>query len=531
MMLLAQAYTQVLRQRDTGELKFLMGDVVHRLRVALIQVTNKILRDQNVDGSWNGLCEVTSYAILALTSTISVPYFAGFSYKIQASIEQAQRFLVTNHSRWEEPDKIWIEKVSYSSRNLSRAFCLASTKNFGLTPLYNGVNKESEPLSKVIKMAQFFANIPLFSQEPEWKLHASLVEADLFLPRLRAMRLDIFPRKDMAEDKYLEYIPFAWVGCKYLADIPESLDDHILWDMMLLSMLNYQVDEYMEAVIGVQYRDDLGSVRKTIKTLCEGEGQSSCVYYDHHMQSSINLDFVVLKHSSKESINNHNNTSDLEVKSVLSRYVDYILRHPKVKNSPSATQLRLRQELAAFLLAHITQIEDNARQTRHDSVQNSGCPTSITAPDRPYYNWVKTTSADHTSCPFSYTFFTCLISKEGTECFTTAKQKYLAQDLCRHLATMCRQYNDYGSVVRDREEGNLNSIDFAEFQGISESDESKKKTLLSLAEYERECLNLAAQRLKSEISSDLMRKMQLFIDVTDLFGQIYVARDIASRMK
>lgn len=39
---------------------------------------------------------------------------------------------------------------------------------------------------------------------------------------------------------------------------------------------------------------------------------------------------------------------------------------------------------------------------------------------------------------------------------------YLSRSLARHLATMCRQYNDYGSAVRDMDEGNLNSLDFPE---------------------------------------------------------------------
>lgn len=31
------------------------------------------------------------------------------------------------------------------------------------------------------------------------------------------------------------------------------------------------------------------------------------------------------------------------------------------------------------------------------------------------------------------------------------------------LATMCRQYNDYGSIVQDRAEKNLNSVNFPDF--------------------------------------------------------------------
>lgn len=132
---------------------------------------------------------------------------------------------------------------------------------------------------------------------------------------------------------------------------------------------------------------------------------------------------------------------------------------------------------------------------------------------------------------------------------------YLAQDLSRHLATMCRQYNDYGSVARDRTEGNLNSIDFEEFQtdcvpkgsprasedadvqkneddGPSTGAEEttrKKDRLLWIAEYERQCLELSLERLANECSKETMDAIQFFVRVTDLYGQIYVARDIGVR--
>ena len=57
-----------------------------------------------------------------------------------------------------------------------------------------------------------------------------------------------------------------------------------------------------------------------------------------------------------------------------------------------------------------------------------------------------------------------------------------------------------------------------------------KSDLMSLATYERSCLETSLQALRSEVGDITMEKIQLFVDVTNLYGGIYVARDIASRV-
>ena len=54
-----------------------------------------------------------------------------------------------------------------------------------------------------------------------------------------------------------------------------------------------------------------------------------------------------------------------------------------------------------------------------------------------------------------------------------------------------------------------------------------------VAEYERECCMTALDRLENETGLDARTKriLRMFVDVTDLYGQIYVAKDIASRMR
>lgn len=103
-------------------------------------------------------------------------------------------------------------------------------------------------------------------------------------------------------------------------------------------------------------------------------------------------------------------------------------------------------------------------------------------------------------------------------------------------------YNDYGSVARDREERSLNSLNFPEFHeddrrgrrdiGSLEviSEDELRERLIKVAQYERGCLELSVRRLKEEVGEKTWRALMVFVNVTDLYGQIYVERDINSRM-
>ena len=127
---------------------------------------------------------------------------------------------------------------------------------------------------------------------------------------------------------------------------------------------------------------------------------------------------------------------------------------------------------------------------------------------------------------------------------------------------MCRQYNDYGSAARDADEGNLNSLDFPDFRedspdalpesgtDMSNGEDANangdavaahvsrdpmkkaKEQLMEIAEFERECMQLAMRRLRQNVDgTDATKALQVYIDVTDVFGQIYVQKDIASRLQ
>jgi hypothetical protein len=219
--------------------------------------------------------------------------------------------------------------------------------------------------------------------------------------------------------------------------------------------------------------------------------------------SSVNPQGVA---SELEILNGEASSSHSSIlRNTLVRYMSWIIAHPSVLAAPASIQTQLRMDVSQFLKAHIQQLRYNMRFKS----------TS-------FYNWLHATGSIHTSCPMSFTFYTCLISRPSQYCFKTSRQRYLAEILRRHLANMCRIYNDWGSIERDRREGNLNSADFQEFEGVCEV----KKALIEIAELERMLMVFAMRELKKGVDTEVADSVRLFVDVTDLYGQIYIERDI-----
>jgi hypothetical protein len=137
---------------------------------------------------------------------------------------------------------------------------------------------------------------------------------------------------------------------------------------------------------------------------------------------------------------------------------------------------------------------------------------------------------------------------------------------------MSRLFNDYASIGRDKVEGNLNSVNFPELHaGIqilpssaettSNKDRSNsvKASLLSLGEYEREASRITLSALIDEIqttgttsgagradravgymrdmslatakTTTVCKGLELFASVTELYADMYVARDLTNKVK
>jgi len=78
----------------------------------------------------------------------------------------------------------------------------------------------------------------------------------------------------MGNDKYFEYIPFTWIASASLEKVPIS--PKTLHQMMVLSFLNYQADEFMERAVGDnKMKGTLNEVQHVVREIfkeLKGEG-------------------------------------------------------------------------------------------------------------------------------------------------------------------------------------------------------------------------------------------------------------------
>ncbi|KAI0530101.1 terpene synthase family protein [Xylaria digitata] len=517
-MLLVQAFSDLLALLDCQVLPDMCNrQLKAKVSVSVFQACHRTLLEQKKNGSWGDCPDETACGVLTLSECRYLSFLESVGQVVNDAMAAGIKYLQSLPSFSLSPGYLWNEKVTSGSQLLTLSFILAATKSAEpiSTPTKRGtcLNGTYSMNAKSFEHISLFKQTPMFNGTPEWEMTASCLEGALYQPLLREHRLDIFPRENMSEDKYFDIIPFTWTACNNHLRVFAS--SSFLYDMMVISYLNYQADEFMEAVAGPCFGSQIEELNDLVDALVS-RNLKATNYPDSYQH----------------------------VIEPLSRFVAHVLDHPLVTAASRWDQQRLQRELRLFLIAHAQQAKDS-----------SDLPKRIfhrTAPT--FFNWVRTTSADHTSCPYSFSFVSCLLSGgsgQGGESFPTANLKYFGEAACRHLASMCRMYNDYGSVSRDALEGNLNSVDFPEFDnpGLLRVDlnpggvlQAKKNALFELAEYERGCLNEALVRLQEafkcvsrtsnqrRVVNRDMEIWRMFCNITDLYGQIYCVRDIASRM-
>ncbi|KAJ4314597.1 hypothetical protein N0V84_008821 [Fusarium piperis] len=539
-MLLVEAFTELLHLVDIGELSGVIDENWRcRVSVSLFQACLHIMLDQSDDGSWGGCREQTCYAILALARARRVFFFNEIHSEVQACVDRGASWLRSG-SFWAE-DLTWTSKTAYEVAFVAEAYKVAALRaslpstSRGFIGHSLNCGQISADLSGYMRLVR---KTDLFSSFDEWQLRASMIESSFFVSLLQSQRLEVYSRDsaNLAEDKYLSIIPFTWVGCNNRSRAFASAS--WLHDMMVLSLLGYQTDEFIEAVAGPVFKGS-DRLHDLIDSIIDGFIQDSSKSANGCEEDS---DATNTEKITNGQNGNGRDSSSLAVRDVetsLTRFINYVLNHKGVLGSSSWDRTNLVQEFRAFLHAHVTQLEDNASFAK----QKSG--NAFALPTHSYFHWVRTTGGNHVACAYSLAFSNCLVSASlgrGEEVYPTVEQKYLATAVTRHLTTMCRMYNDYGSMARDSDERNINSMHFPEFSSC-ETLNSKKRSLSRLAEYEHACLVRAIHELdkefhstpgaalRSDMGSRKMSVLKLFCDVTDLYDQLYVIKDLSSRLK
>lgn len=482
LMLLSLCLVNLLRQHDAERLTGFEDHLItYEVPLVLSDIIAKVSVQQACNGSWNGV-EETAYAVLALSYALQMPWPSFVRQAAEKQVHLGKTFLKSQESRWAHPNYLWIEKVTYGSAVLSETFCICAvkveaTEQIWQTRVRSIFHCQSEGTAKV---TTFMSRLPVLSGISNTGLHTAVFSANICGRRLQTQRDMVFPQTDGLDKdkgKYMQYIPLTWTLCNNLSG-QSRLPRSVLWDMMVVSMLQYQADEFMESNIPSMSAAGIEALETIIQNQCDSSTLSV-------LEASAKRPFAFssrpgsVKPQAGYGLRSTNSDRDpapprlSDLESTLHAYVQHFLNHPRALAAPPGIRAKLSSELGQFLLGHISHFRDSSnlllqQQQSEPLNQSFGEPKlSIAYQSTPslqtYLRWVRGAAADDTSCVASFVFFRCLISPDDQHCVHGSRQNYLVDALAQHLATMCRQYNDYGSVSRDFSEGTLNSLHFADF--------------------------------------------------------------------
>ena len=483
-----------------------------KVMVVLFQILTRTLQQQAEDGSWGvaGSREETAYAIITLANVDSLPFVTPIATQIESAISRGRKYLKSINAlediKLTPTDYIWAGKISYGVENVCHSYVLgamnAQVPQYLLGPRVSAL--VNIPAKRVSSFTKFYGRLPMFAGVDAWKLKAWLIEGYLFLPELEKMRLGVFSRGGMDEDKYFEYLPFSWTGPNGLESI--NAGAQTLFDMIVISMVNYQVDEFFDGVVARGDMSTIALLKRNIEKLFSDSTTSSS--------------------SAKDAVNGFEDlpTYDQDIYSQLSEFLNFVVSYPRIQNASLNDKAQLQLELKTYLLAHTQQCEDSIKLRRQ------GAQKICNSPPSSYMRWVRNTASDHLSSTYAFAFMVCLLGNE-IDYFPNTEIRFIAQDCCTHLSVICRMFNDYGSLERDRKESNLNSMFFPEFHGEGKSDTELRTELVRLTKYERKCLALSFDELKAACGDRHRRvydMMRLFYNASEIYTEVYEVKDLST---
>lgn len=544
-MLLSQALCRLVNASDKGFInnfseELLAGDI----SLVLFQVLMQTLQKQHENGSWGHVPskEITAYAIIALGNLASLPFNTQLPDVIRQAIEKGRAFI---NSSGVTPDVeyVWIAKTNYSPLNICKAYQLAALETeFPKYSLGSSFSKRLDlPGKEIQKYTQMFSILPILNEFPRWRIEGSVTEAILFRDKLQAAKLDIFDRSNLKGEEYLEFIAMTLACSNNLHGT--FLKTEVLFEMMKFILHVYQVDEYYEHVIGLTYDQHLPEIQHLIEKLLESQPleKDPNSHNGHSANGHNTKGHDVNGHGVNEhGVNGHGvdghgvNGSGAQLESAawlkisknITSFTDTVLDIPVVRRADPVDRDLLKHELRRCLLAHIIQLKDSKKHCQSIKDGSEWKP-----PCGSYHEWARTVGSAHSCSPLSLAFFRCLVPQDLAGRHVTAEEQYIVQDLWVHLANKARMENDRYSVQRDRKEGNLNSLDFPEFNRV----DGGVIQLTRIIEYEKRSIKLGFEALEEVVGAGQkhaqLEALKFYTFLLELYNNVYALKDISSERK
>lgn len=519
-----------------------------RMPIVSVQALVCILSMQNSDGSWasDESEEATAHSLTALKSLVNFPYLEALGKEVREAISKGDAALLARCKKLKmsNPAEASTPSVNWTSNTQPQS----AVRNVDGEPCDGGrlMPEIQKTAQKVHVFANYFSGLEHMQNLPYYLIKASIVEALFYRPKLQALRRDVFPATNAKEkDKYLDYIPIMWIFPGTTQGFP-SKPEYLL-DMMILSMYVFLADEYMESTVAQFSPAEIAALKACLGEICRPVGES--VSLQQCLSSNTQ------KSEEHRSINGIDTASSARLQNAINifrNFATYIYSYPRVFSASQTDLVDLYAETRSYLLSHIIQLEDNARLAQQpDSISLSNTLDArirFLTPRIPYHTWVNTIGAGHISGPWAFAFFTCVMSgsvrHDGIDTFQPIKQKMIAHSMNAHIGAFCRMYNDYGSIARDREESNLNSLNFPEFFFKEGADgdgergfEKAKKTLLESAVYERQRATQEMEELCEMLEregiegKDISRCLRVYMGACEQFSDMYLTKDVTNSVK
>lgn len=517
LMMVSQTLIMLLRRWEQGLVPEIPKSLLtEKIRPVVFGTAVEILQRQLQDGSWGFHSrETTAYAMHCLAAAAPLPLCQCLRKETERAISDGKAFLLQQMQDWAKPDLVWTSKVTYGLGVVAEALTLAAMRinlhdqSFGVA--IGNLCHIAQPSLSII---QQISQLPFFADMPDWLVGACINEGYLHLPLFDKARQAVTTDEPVKQQRHFNMLPFMLLASSRStgACIPPDVNA----EFMVLCALVYEVDHYVEDVVAGLEGANAREVERIVLGIFDEwstdrlpKRQSEYAPEHHQSESELLQQLETIKHT-------------------LRRGISWVLGHPKVIAASKHDQALLQRQLEAFYIGQITSVYESSSLI--DSRQHR---RSSTRSQESYHFWVHTTASAHTSGPVVFTFLSCLLgtSKHGQDCFQGAEAKYVAQDLSMHLACLARMENDIGSVIRDRKEHNLNSVDFPEFDtGITEEGDdlqNRLQQLKRLAAYERGCAKVAFTKLcELGVADEVMKGLKAFCNAVDLFGQIYAMEDL-----
>lgn len=384
----------------------------NKVIISLFQALRRTLQSQNTDGSWGSgrRCETTAYSVITLTKLASLSSAPRVRMQCILAIENGRDYLTKNYLPFSEPELVWMGKTTSGSQSVHQAYILAAMQ--ALVPKQqSGPTIESHfeiSTAKVAIQTKYYCRQAWFVNTPEWSIQASLIEGHLFLPQIRDLRYAVFPSDNVADDERFDYTPFMWISANNIGK--RHIGAEYLYQLMILSVLNRQFEEYMVNVLA----EDFAGCMFEIEDIIQSIFQELELYSKDQCFSAGN---------SSDASRTSTATTISNVRLVLYRFISHVLNHPYVLTASIHDQAQLICELKSFLLSRVSQLSSHGHA---EGGQSAKAPT------------------DQTPHPYTFAFLTCIVGNQGLvpsvgprkNFFETPEQQFLAADLIRHVSIL-----------------------------------------------------------------------------------------------